>query len=220
MRDPKQFARRRRIVQWILAPIVVVTIALGWRYPVLGFAVAIVMLMGMIGGVFSGRYVCGNLCPRGAFFDRYFGWTAGRRQIPAWMKSLTLRWILFAALMAFMILRIVQNPTSWQHWGRVFWLMCTVTTGLGLVLVLFVHPRGWCAICPMGTMQNALGGWRHDIRIDSAKCRLCLKCERVCPMNIPITRHKDAGVIRDRDCLKCRECAAVCPFDALSVESP
>jgi len=136
------------------------------------------------------------------------------------MKSTVLRWILFAALMAFMIFNISRNPTSWQHWGHVFWLMCTVTTGLGLVLVLFVHPRGWCSICPMGTMQNALGGWRYDIRIDAAQCRMCQKCERACPINIPITQYKGAGIVRDRDCLKCRECIAACPFDALSVGRP
>jgi len=83
MTDPQQFVRRRRIVQWIVAPVVVITIALGWRYPVLGFTVPVTMMMGLIGGLFNGRYVCGNLCPRGAFFDRYFGWTADRRQIPA-----------------------------------------------------------------------------------------------------------------------------------------
>jgi polyferredoxin len=214
--DARQFVRRKRIVQWILAPIVVITIGLGWRYPILGFTVPITMLAGMVGGVFGGRYVCGNLCPRGAFFDRYFGWTAGSRHIPARMKSMVLRWIFFAVLMAFMFFNVSRDPGNWRHWGHVFWLMCTVTTALGLLLVVFVHPRGWCSICPMGTLQNALGGWRYRIWIDSAKCRLCKKCERVCPMNIPITRYKDEGLVKDRDCLKCRECVAACPFGALA----
>lgn len=217
--NARQYVNRRRAIQWTIAPIVVITIALGWKYPILGFSVPIVMVMGMIGGLFNGRYVCGNLCPRGAFFDRYWGWTVRKRHIPSWMRSAALRWVVFGALMAFMIFRITRNPGDWRHWGRVFWLMCAVTTGLGLVFVAFIHPRGWCSICPMGTMQNFLGGGRRHIRIDSARCRLCHKCERVCPMDIPITQYKEKGFIADRDCLKCRECVAVCPFGALEDEA-
>ena len=33
-------ARRRRIVQWVLSPLVLIVIALGWKYPLLGFSVA------------------------------------------------------------------------------------------------------------------------------------------------------------------------------------
>ncbi len=62
--------RKRRVVQWTILPVVIVVIGLGWRWTWLGFAVPIVMAMGMVGGVFRGRYVCGNLCPRGAFYDR------------------------------------------------------------------------------------------------------------------------------------------------------
>jgi hypothetical protein len=56
--------RRRRLVQWALAPIVIVVTAWGWKYPYLGYTVPVVMILGMIGGVFRGRYVCGNLCPQ------------------------------------------------------------------------------------------------------------------------------------------------------------
>jgi hypothetical protein len=36
---------RRRTIQWSLVPVVVVTLALGWKYPALGFSVPVVMLM-------------------------------------------------------------------------------------------------------------------------------------------------------------------------------
>ena len=62
--------KKRRLVQWILAPVVVIVISLGWKYPFLGFSVPLVMLTGMVLGFFRGRYTCGNLCPRGGFFDR------------------------------------------------------------------------------------------------------------------------------------------------------
>ena len=47
--------------------------------------------------------------------------------------NLAPRWLLFAGLMGFMVFRILQNPTDIHHWGRVFWLMCVITTVVGVV---------------------------------------------------------------------------------------
>jgi ferredoxin-type protein NapH len=207
---------RRRKLQWALAPVVTITIGLGWKYPAVGYTVPAVMLIGMIGSLFNGRYVCGNLCPRGAFFDRYFGWTRKGRRIPAALRGPWLRWLLFGALMAFMVFRISRNPGSWEHWGRVFWLMCAVTTGVGIVLAVLMHPRAWCSFCPMGTLQSALGGNRGLYLID-VSCRECKTCEKACPMDLPIVIHKAEGVVKEGDCLKCLECAAVCPIRAVHV---
>ncbi len=213
--SPENSLRRRRIIQWIIAPVVVIVIGLGWRYPALGFAVPVVMAMGIVGSMFRGRYVCGHLCPRGAFFDRWLGWAGPKRPIPGWMRGMGLRWTLLVVLMGFMVFNLSRDPSNWRHWGHVFWLMCAVTTGVGLVLVALVHPRGWCTICPMGTVQNFIGGRRDQLIIETDKCRLCHKCEKVCPLHLPVTRYKEDGVMRDRDCLKCSECVAACPFKAL-----
>ena len=42
----KAGSKRRRIRQWILLWIMVVTISLGWKYPLLGFSAPVVMLTG------------------------------------------------------------------------------------------------------------------------------------------------------------------------------
>ena len=60
----------RKAVQWALLWVMVATIALGWKYPVLGYSVPLVMIVGIVGSFFNGRYVCGHLCPRGGFLDR------------------------------------------------------------------------------------------------------------------------------------------------------
>jgi ferredoxin-type protein NapH len=199
---------RRRTIQWLLAPIVIVTIAFGWEYPILGFTVPVVMLMGMAGGLIRGRYVCGNLCPRGSFFDRLISIISLRRNIPSGFRAMPLRWIIFGLLMGFMVFRIAQNPSSWQHWGRVFWSMCVITTWIGIVLGILFHPRCWCALCPMGTMQNAFGGGRDPLMIDAGKCRMCRSCEKACPFGLEIVKDKAAGRLATRDCLKCPECIA------------
>lgn len=84
------------------------------------------------------------------------------------------------------------------------------------ILALFVHHRSWCALCPVGTIQHAIGGGKGQLRIDSELCQECKTCEKACPINLDIVRHKDNGVVKERDCLKCPECIAVCPKGALS----
>ncbi len=212
--------KRRRIIQWCLAPVVVVTIALGWKYPLLGFSVPVVMLAGVIGALVNGRYVCGNLCPRGSFLDRIISPLSRKGPIPGWLRNAVLRWIIFAALMGLMVVRAMANPADLRHWGSVFWLMCTVTTTLGIVGGLAIHPRAWCALCPIGTMQGAIGGGRRQLRIDSAACVECHLCEKACPFDLAIVPHKDAGRLGDRDCLKCPQCVAACPNSALAWPGP
>lgn len=41
--------------------------------------------------------------------------------------------------------------------GAVFVVMCIVTTVIAIILGVSLKPRGWCVICPMGTLQNKLG---------------------------------------------------------------
>ena len=216
MRSKDPNVNRRRKVQWYLSPIVIVVIALGWKYPLLGFSVPIVMLMGIIGAFVRGRYVCGHLCPRGGFYDRVMAPISPGRPIPRTFRNAALRWTLVVLLMGFMIWRIIQTPGDVYHWGRVFWLMCTVTTVIGVVLALVIHQRSWCTICPVGTMQNAIGGRKDQLRIDAAECKECRTCEKTCPIDLPIVKHKDSGVVAEGDCLKCPECIAACPANALS----
>lgn len=206
---------RRRAIQWFLVPVVVITLALGWKYPVLGYSVPIVMLMGFVGSLFNGRYVCGNLCPRGSFFDRVIAKISFRKTIPAFVRQMPLRWTIFVAMMIFMVWRISQNPGDWRHWGKVFWMMCVITTAIGVVLGILLHPRMWCALCPMGTMQNAIGGHKHPLLIDGSKCKKCHACEKACPIQLEIVKDKDVGRLTSRDCLKCPECIAVCPAKVL-----
>jgi len=208
--------RRRRLIQWLLAPIVIVVISLGWKYPVLGFSVPVVMGLGMAFGLVKGRYTCGNLCPRGGFFDRMVKPFSRNADIPDFFRSMKFRWVVFVALMGFMTFQISRNPTSWEHWGHVFWIMCAVTTLVGVVLGVFINPRTWCSFCPMGTMQNAMGGGKNQLEIFTDSCRECRICEKACPMGIQIVDYKDFGKVGSRDCLKCPECIRACPKKALS----
>lgn len=209
--------KKRKILQWSLMPIMVITLAFGWWYPLLGFTVPVAMLTGMIGSFWNGRYVCGNLCPRGSFFDRPMRLISRKEAIPPFLRNMTFRWAIFAVLMGFMVYRVSLDPTNIYHWGRVFWVMCLVTTVLGIVLALTIHPRSWCSFCPVGTAGNSIGGTKNQLVLQSDICKECKLCEKACPMGLEIVKHKPEGAINNRDCLRCMECATKCPANAISV---
>jgi len=202
-------------VKWLLALIMLAVVLLGWRYPMLGFVVPAAMLTGVVGGFFRGRYVCGNICPRGSFFDTYFSLLGTRRPVPDWMAGMPFRWLVLAALMGFMAWRLAQDPGNLEHWGSVFWSMCALTTALGVLLGLAYRPRTWCSFCPVGTLQNVSGGHKAPLQI-AFECKSCRLCEKHCPMHLSIAAHREQGALPHRDCLKCSSCASACPAGALS----
>lgn len=203
------------LYRWFLGLIMISVILLGWKYPLLGFAVPAAMITGMVGGFYRGRYVCGNICPRGSFYDTFFSFFAGSRPVPRFMYALRFRWVVMVVLMSFMAWRLAQNPADWHHWGRVFWSMCLITTAIGVPLGMLYRARSWCTFCPVGTFAAAVGGSKYQLEI-SPDCRQCGLCEKQCPMGLTIARHRDAGHLSHSDCLKCSSCAKSCPKGALT----
>lgn len=203
--------------RWILATVMLTVLAFGWRFPLLGFIVPVAMLSGMLGGIIRGRYVCGNLCPRGSFFDTFFAKFGPQRPIPQKLFAMPFRGLILVGLMGFMTFRLAQNPGSIEHWGLVFWQMCLLTTAAAMVLGVLYRPRTWCAICPVGTIGNATGGGTYQLTI-SEDCRSCNRCVTSCPLGLQIADSKEQGFLRERDCLQCSTCVNVCPTAALTLE--
>ena len=205
---------KREILQWSVVPIFVIVMALGWWVPLLGLIVPFVMISGIIGGLINGRFFCGHLCPRGAFFDRIGVKISPNKRIPDSFKNLVFRVVLFVILISLLIYRLAQNPGNIMYWGRVFWFMCFATSILGIILAAFVNPRTWCAFCPSGTLQNIFSSGKTRIKIDQQNCVKCRLCEKACPMSLEII-GKD--YLEDKDCLKCGECIKVCPKNVLEM---
>ena len=203
-------------IQWLLAPIVFIVIGLGWKYYWLGFIVPFVMFIGMLSPLLNrGRYVCGNFCPRGAFFDRIIRSLSQQKKIPHFLKNPIFRWLVFGALFGFFIVQVIRFPFTAENLGHIFWLMCTVTTAIGVVLGVFFSHRSWCAFCPIGTFVSACGRNAKSLVIDNKACVSCELCEKVCPLNLPILQYKESGILADKDCLQCLECVAKCPKGAV-----
>jgi polyferredoxin len=206
--------------KWALGLVVPLVLALGWKYPLLGFIVPAVMVSAIVTGFFRGRWFCGHLCPRGAFFDSWLRLIGGRRPIPPFLRSIKWRPLVSVTMIGYMVWRIGAAAGDPLHWGHVFWEMCLLTTLIGVPLALVFRPRAWCAMCPIGTLQMAVGGHRERWRLDAAACVGCGACQKSCPLSLPVVRDKARGIIGDRDCLKCGECARVCPTRAITPPGP
>ena len=200
---------------WIL---VVITIFAGLKWPLFGFIVPVVMLTGIIGGFINGRYVCGWLCPRGAFFDRIVSVVSPRRKIPEWIRKYHFRAMVLIAMMVFMIYQISLDPGNIYHWGAVFVRMCIITTIIGIALAMSVRPRAWCSFCPIGTIQSLVGGHKNQLIMDDG-CKMCRTCEVACPIGIKIVDNMKNGKLDHKDCLKCHLCQLACPSKILYFES-
>ena len=207
----------KQIIRWILVLPVLVTLTLGWAYPLIGFIVPLTITVGLIVSVFRGRYICGNLCPRGSFLDKLIAPLNSSKDIPNVFLNPVFRWTVFFLLMGVMVYRISLDPTNITHWGRVFVMMCFVTTVIALMIAVIFPARTWCSFCPSGTMQMFVGKGKYQLLIKDS-CIGCNLCTKSCPLKINISSYKATGRIENKDCLKCYKCIETCPRSA--VERP
>ncbi len=203
-------SRMRKITPYLGIIVLIVSIG-GIFYPKLGYFLLLVFASLMVIAPFRGRWFCGNLCPRGSFVDFWLGPISRRLKITPYLRSMWIRVPIFIALMGFMIFRIVQTQGVTDKVGMVFVTLCILTTSVAILFGVLIAPRTWCSFCPMGTLQRIMGGSKYQLKVDREKCIDCKKCQKVCPMQLPVNEIRDLP-----DCIKCARCIEVCPKEALS----
>ncbi len=77
------------------------------------------------------------------------------------------------------------------------------------LLSLIVY-RPWCRwLCPYGLLLGLLSrASLVKIRRNTAGCTGCRRCDRSCPMHIPVSQKQSISGIR---CIQCSRCADSCP---------
>lgn len=145
--------RTQLMTIWLL-PVVVIG---GIFYPLLGYLVLAMMAFFLTLSFFKSRYWCWNLCPRGAFLDIVVSKASLKKPIPKIFVKRWFRWAVFALLMCFIIFRIMRTGGNLIAIGAVFVGMCILTTVISIILGIATRHRSWCAICPMGTLQESIG---------------------------------------------------------------
>jgi len=67
--------------------------------------------------------------------------------------------------------------------------------------------------CPAGVCRDLI-----TLRVDSKACRACGRCVKQCPVDaISDGAQKKPAVINQSQCVRCRACFEVCPFNAVQV---
>ncbi|MFC1675220.1 4Fe-4S binding protein [Candidatus Omnitrophota bacterium] len=150
--------KSQAIMVWFL-PVIVIG---GLFYPLLGYLVLAMMAFFIVLSFFKGRYWCWNLCPRGAFLDIALSKVSAKKPLPKVFTKKWFRWSIFVLFIAFLILRIRGTGGSLIAIGYVFVGMCLLTTIISIILGVTIRHRGWCAICPMGTLQDEIGKIRKN----------------------------------------------------------
>ena len=123
----KQFFRALPMKGYSLYWILLVYLAIGFFYPIIGFVAIICMIAPVAFAVRKGRWWCGNACPRGNLYDRFLSKYSPHRPIPAFVRKPAFR--IFMVLFIFTMFG-VQMTLAWGDWnamGRVFWMIILIT---------------------------------------------------------------------------------------------
>ncbi|APC09538.1 quinol dehydrogenase membrane component [Moorella thermoacetica] len=216
MLKKKQKQRKlKQSITWVGVPLVAV---LGWFYPWLGF-----LLLGCMAGsvgvaVFRGRAWCDWMCPRGAFFDLFIRPLSREKTIPFFFRSRLVRVVMLVLIFTMIGVQWYLAEGNVAAMGLALVRILTVTTLVGIILGLIIHPRIWCHICPMGTLGHWFAQGKEPLSI-SRVCTQCEACTRICPMQLKPYEYRLDGTMMDNDCIKCGLCVTACPRRALSFSS-
>ena len=179
----------------------------------------ICMVAPIIVSLFKGRFWCGNLCPRGIFYDNVVSKFSNKRKVPKFLKSYYFRAIVFVGMMTMFGLGIKQNLGNLYGIGMVFYRMIVVTTIIGIVLSLFYNHRTWCNFCPMGSVASIISKFKKSKKVlqVSSSCVSCKMCEKKCPLGIVPYEYK-GDILSHPDCIQCGQCVSVCPKNAVGYD--
>lgn len=198
---------------WIL----LIYLAVGWIYPVIGFWAILCMLAPIIMASYKGRYWCGNYCPRGSFYDHILAEVSPKRQIPAIFHSTIFRLVMVILIFFVFGFQMYHAWNDFSAMGAVFIRIILMTTLVGVGLGLLYHQRSWCSFCPMGTLASWLSKKPKPMPLlVESSCVGCKLCTTVCPSQLsPYTARTMTEGFTHSDCLKCSRCIEKCPEKAI-----
>jgi len=208
--------KKRKIIQYLLAPLVPLVIIGGIYQPYLGY-LALAMMITMISMTFIwGRFYCGWICAMGAFHERVLARISLKKEMPQLFKKTWFRWLFFSGLMGLMISRLIMSGGDPAKVGAVFVMMWTVSTVIAVAFGLYFKPRSWCNFCPMASAQGVLSPGKYLLQV-SADCKQCGLCQKVCPLQTNPGAYRDQGFVPSLECMRCENCLVNCPKKALTI---
>ncbi len=180
-----------------------------------------------------GRIGCGWFCFIGTTQDLPFGYSLfkqKKRKPFIWLRFIMPIGFLASSLTMFAIrlkngevesIQFIPNffGTEFNAHYQHIWMYAT----LGALLAGILLEKRWVCenLCFMGSL-SAIGSTYSRLLpvIDVNQCNLCLKCETVCLVNIPITEYVKSGngLVTNSECLLCGKYVDACNKNALSIK--
>ena len=167
--------------------------------------------------LFVGVFFCGWICPFGALQD-WIGWIAKKIHLPRYKLpqkyqayAQLLRYVLYGLSVINVVFFFLNSRFFFEHSvaaGAWEWISGSVLIAF-LVASLFTD-RPFCNyFCMKGA---SLGVWSVlrpvGIVREEEKCVHCAVCDKVCPMNIPVSAMAH---VRHPNCINCMRCITSCP---------
>ncbi|MGI5868447.1 MAG: 4Fe-4S binding protein [Kiritimatiellia bacterium] len=186
-------------------------------------------------GLLVGRFFCGWICPIGLLQDLLHKIPSRKFPVPRWTT-----WIKYGVLVGsvFAVAWFLGGESPWffceycptagvqavlpaaiqeRNVAKLFEQPAKFIATLAMLLGAVALSRPFCKVlCPVGALvaiTNKIMPWKLHLKASS--CIRCKKCERGCPMDLPVVSHQDAAVTRDTECILCHACQDACPVNAI-----
>ncbi len=128
----------------------------GFFVPEVGLAVPFILMVAVAGSFRRRRWFCSEACPRAALLEFATTKISRRRPIAAAFRSPSLRTLMVVFLILCSAGQTVRLWPDLAALGRFFWLVCAVTAIISLSMGYLWKPRAWCAVCPVGALQDTI----------------------------------------------------------------
>lgn len=115
------------------------------------------ILVGVIIAFFKGRFWCNWMCPRGQLYDYLVGRISRHKEYPESLQNSTLQFLIMFFITSLLIYNVAIHWGDWVAVSRIFLVLITFTTIVGIIIGIFYQPRSWCQICSAATITKHVG---------------------------------------------------------------